>query len=831
MKAISFENLRGLTKTQGGLDQSEVSSQQTRFGFNNIVEVSGHPFLELIVDTLKDPMIWFLIVIGSIFLFMGQTTDGLTLLGAVLPLLFMDAFLHWRTQASTASLKSQLSSRVFVRRQSTKIQIDSRDLVPGDIVIIEPGTLLPADGLFEITHEIQVDESTLTGESLPVTKKATILDPFKLSTLDIVKVPAENLGYAGTRVLMGQGELRVLFTGVSTSYGEIVQSVSRMPHELTPLQNSIGKLVRTLIFGAALFCLILAVVRIYQGHGWLDALLSASTLAIAAIPEEFPVVFTFFLGVGIYRLAKKRALVRRAVSVENIGRVTQICTDKTGTITVGHLKLTHTESVFDNENSLLNIAWVASSTDTDPVDMAIIELAQQNAIQKPQIVKTVPFTEDRKRETGFFKNTDEIYWACVKGAPETILSLSNLTLDQSSHWKLRITEYAKAGHKVIAVAQKKMEDSSLNIEPKDNFEFCGLLAFEDPVRPEVAEAMSYCRASGIRVLMITGDHPDTSAAIAKDAGMTLKEPVVLSAQDDPARLSEEWLYQNPEYLKNLDVVARCTPMQKLTIVKALKQSGEIVAVTGDGVNDVPALKAADIGIAMGERGTRSAKEVSSIILADDNFSTIINAIREGRQLFINLKMSFQYLLLIHIPLVLTAAIIPLSGYPLVYLPIHIVWLELIIHPTAMLAFQSSATDNLVAVHRQRNFFSNLEVTHFLLLGTALTVAITWIFVFHFNESSNIEHARALVLAILAIWSGVVTLSLTQFKSITAMILTGSTVLITLVLIQMSQSLGFLHLAPLKSFDGILIGALSLLFLFSLKISQLLEIKKNTQKGN
>ncbi|MBK7842707.1 MAG: cation-transporting P-type ATPase [Bdellovibrionales bacterium] len=326
----------------------------------------------------------------------------------------------------------------------------------------------------------------------------------------------------------------------------------------------------------------------------------------------------------------------------------------------------------------------------------------------PIPLKAVPFTEDRKRETGFVRQSDGSIMACVKGAPETILAMSAITHENREYWSKRISEWAKAGHKVIGVAKKHDVLLESEYEPDSGFEFCGLLAFEDPPRPEVAGAMAYCRQSGIRVLMVTGDHPETAAAIAKDAGLTLGTPIVVSAEDDPAQFQVEWLNQNPKFLKGIDVVARCTPMQKFRIVMALKFAGEMVAVTGDGVNDVPALKAADIGIAMGERGTRSAKEVSSIILSDDNFSTIVNAIREGRQLFRNLAMSFEYLLLIHIPLVLGAAIVPLIGYPLVYLPVHIVWLELVIHPTALFAFQAVASANPDGVNNRKFSFQVIK---------------------------------------------------------------------------------------------------------------------------
>lgn len=802
-KSISFECLKGLTARDGGLSTSEADTQRSRYGANDIVEVSGNPWLQLLAETFKDPMLWLLVGIGSIFLAIGETTDGITLFVAVLPLFLMDAFLHWRTQASTSSLKSQLSSRVTVIRDSKELEVDTRELVPGDLIEVRSSLMLPADGIFENAGDLQIDESVLTGESLPIAKKQTALAPFALAGKEDVKVSADALGFAGTRVLTGSGRLRILATGSRTAYGEIVQSVSQMPHERTPQQKSITRLVQILIYSALALCALLAGIRLFQGHGWLDALLSASTLAVAAIPEEFPVVFTFFLGVGIFRLARRKVLVRRSVSVENIGRITQICTDKTGTITAGHLTLTHVDAAEAlGESGVLLAALVASNSDTDPMDIAIQELCRKKGVNAPSKIRTFPFTEDRKRETSIASGIAGNACAYMKGAPETLLGLSSLGQEGKEHWRRKVSDWAKAGHKVIAVAQKELGSDATDEEPKSGLQFCGLLAFEDPARPEVPEAMSYCRNNDVRVLMITGDHPDTAAAIAKDAGLTASEPRVISAEAEPEKFEEKALLENPHFLKALDVVARCTPMQKLRIVTALQKAGELVAVTGDGVNDVPALKAADIGIAMGERGSRSAKEVSSIILADDNFSTIVNAIREGRQLFENLRLSFKYLLFIHIPLVLTAAVIPLMGYPLLFLPVHIVWLELIIHPSALFAFQNKADHSVEKRKPYTAFFHRSEFVSISLLGLAAAAAIGLSFILGLNESVDVGHGRAKAMVAITFWSAGTLAGLTRLRNKSSLVIFGMTILSTVVLVQVPSFARVLHLTPLHATDWI-----------------------------
>jgi Ca2+-transporting ATPase len=687
--------------------------------------------------------------------------------------------------------------------------------VPSDLVVISSeGHFLPADGFWEAADSLQVDESVLTGEAFPVHKASLVFDPVTTGTEAIVD--SDVLGFAGTRVLAGEGRLRVLFTGTKTSYREIVQSVVNMAHDKTPLQLAILGLTRFLIYAAAVFCLALAFIRFCQGYGLLDALLSAAVLAVAAIPEEFPVVFSFFLGVGVYRLAKRRALVRRAVSVENIGRVTQICTDKTGTITKGQLSLTHLDPAENtDEENLLSIALAASNSHgTDPVDVALFESAKLRAVTVPNRSRVIPFTEDRKRETAFIKTSASIVCA-IKGSPEIVLSKSNLSGHELEHWKQKIITWAKEGHKVLAVASLELPATSEKsaIEAESGFHFKGLLVFEDPARPEIKDAIIYCRRNGIKVLMITGDHPETACAIGRDIGLIGDSFTVVSAEEEVHKLQDPWLATHPDYFKTVDSVARCNPIQKLKIVESLKRSGELVVVTGDGVNDVPALKAADIGVAMGLRGTRSAKEVSSIILADDNFSTIVNAIREGKQLFENLRMSFKYLLLIHVPFVLSAAVIPLLGYPLLYLPIHVVWLELVIHPTALFAFQQYAQDQAeTEVSARKSFFTTKEKIIIFSFGVIFTVILIHFYVEGLAENQDLEIGRSKVMLFLSLWSAGIVLALTKGKTLTAKVLIMATLLVSAFFIQYKWLAQTLQLTPLHALDWFIASVIVLVLL-------------------
>ena len=538
-------------------------------------------------------------------------------------------------------------------------------MVAGELVLLQAGEFLPADGLLVQADNLQLDESALTGEAYPVRKSAL----GKLDRLDgLAQVEDAHWGFAGTRVLTGEAALRVVQVGGETQYGEIVRSAIRGSHERTPMQRAVADLVKVLVVAAAVVCVFLAWVRFRQGHGLVDALLSALTLAVAALPEEFPVVMTFFLGVGIYRLARRQALVRRGVVVENIGRVTCICSDKTGTLTEGRLSLAHRyPASAQDEAELLLIAAAASRRESaDPLDLAILQAASASPIEREA---SFPFTEDRKRETAIIRRQGVLV-AAVKGAPETVFALCALSAAERSHWQNLTAKLAEGAHKVIACAVRELDgDAWPGGEPEHGFRFAGLLAFEDPLREEVQQAVRSCRDARIHVIMVTGDHPATAAAVAREVGLGSEAPVVLTGDEMERRIAAE----GGAFLNGVDVIARAIPSQKLALVRTLQGQGEIVAVTGDGVNDVPALQAADIGIAMGRRGTRSAREVAAIVLLDDNFRSIVQAIAEGRQLFRNLQLSFAYLLMIHLPLVATAAMIPLAGYPLLYLPVHVVW--------------------------------------------------------------------------------------------------------------------------------------------------------------
>lgn len=796
-RPVPLDKMPNLAPGVVGLEAAQVQSQR-QFGFNDIVPEAASGWRVVLRDTARDPMLWFLVLTSALFAWLGQTSEALTLAAALVPLLGMDAYLHRRTSASAAGLASRLASFARVLRDGQWQTIAARELVPGDLVEVTPGEYFPADGLLLSGSGLQADESTLTGESLPVAKR-TLDSSAPLPT----SASEDHWGMAGTRLLTGTARMRVVGIGRDTLYGEIASSASEGSHTATPLQNAIRELVLVLLGVAVVVCIVLAAVRLWHGHGWIDALMSAVTLAVAALPEEFPVVYTFFLGMGVFRLARKKALVRRGVAVENIGRITCIVSDKTGTITEGALVLAHLAPAPGLSDALLlQTATLAARPDSgDPMDQALYRAA--GALPAYQRITDFPFTEARRRETVVWSDDGRRTAAYVKGAPETVLAMCDLEPSEAAGWIARVEEYASTGHKVIACGWHDLPaNTAPDAEPEHGFQFAGLLAFEDPVRDGVPAAIAECLAARMRVIMVTGDHPATAGAIAREIGLgaNASQVAVLAPADDAGALLR--------HHADLRVVARATPPQKLALVQALQAQGELVAVTGDGVNDVPALRQADVGVAMGDRGTRSAREVAPVVLLDDNFRTIVDAVAEGRQLFGNLRMAFAYLLLVHLPLVVGAAAIPLMGLPLLFLPIHIVWLELVIHPTAMLAFQDlPASGPLAAVqrHHRARFFTPEIWLGIVLVGSVVSAALVWSYLNALGADQHVEHARAMALAMLVVASAAITAGLSRLRQPTPRWITAAKLASLVAMVQVPAISQLLNLSPLHSADWALVA--------------------------
>lgn len=778
-RAVPAEAFAGLAAAEG-LQTAEAERRLRQHGANDIVADVPHRTWQALRDAARDPMPWFLLATSGLFWFIGDRLEAAILLLAIVPLLGMDAWLHRRTLASTQGLASRLAAQAQVLRDGRWRQVPARALVPGDLVELPEGAWCPADGLLLAGGDLQVDESSLTGESLPVRKH-----PLPRPAGD--RAAPEHWLLAGTRLLAGTARMRVACTGAATRYGEIVQLARSGPKARTPLQRSVARLVRSMVFAAVALCLALAAVRLLQGHGPVDALLSALTLAVAALPEEFPVVLSVFLGVGVFRLARRQALVRRAVAVEAIGRVDVLCSDKTGTLTEGRLRLVGSHPAEGGDAAgLLALAAASIRADSvDPLDQALLAASAGRAGER---LGGVPFTEARRREYAVLALAGGGLAGVLKGAPEQVLARCALDPAERTRWLQRVAELAGQGHKVIACARRPLPPGGdPAAEPPGGFEPAGLLAFADPLRADARDAIRACQVQGIRVVMVTGDHPDTARAIAIAVGLGGGRPAIGVPGGEDAAV---------DALAAADVVARATPRDKLDLVRALQARGHTVAVTGDGVNDVPALEAADIGIAMGERGTRPAREVAAIVLLDDALGTLAGAVAEGRQLFRNLQLAFAYLLLVHMPFVASAALLPLLGQPLLFLPIHVVWLELVIHPTALLAFQQLAGDLPRPPPGRHRLFPDGTVPRLLLAGAAATAVVAAAYLAGLAGTGQVPAARSLALAVLLMLMVGYLAALTRLRTRTARGLAVAT-LASLALLQVPAAGAVLLAQPLS----------------------------------
>jgi Ca2+-transporting ATPase len=626
------------------------------------------------------------------------------------------------------------------------------DLVPGDLIELKEGDIVPADGELLSGAQIVVDESALTGESAPAVKDAAAMDA------------EDRQVYGGTTILSGRGVARIAVTGARTRYGRIGTLVAGIREPATPLERLIRQLVRRIALVAVACCVAVAALELARGNGWAAALIAGVSLAIAAIPEEFPMVYTLYLTLGARRLARDRALVRRLPGVETLGSTTVVCTDKTGTLTVGHLEVAAVRA--DGEpasgargltpasRAVLEAAVLASEPSPfDPLEQAIVRYAATNgidveALQAMTLVRDYPFDPARKYMSHLWQGEQgqAIY---AKGAVEGILDLTGAG-DALREQTLRTNrELASDGMRVIGIAAGRTGDSGGNRRSDESaLGFLGLIGFSDPLRPGVAEALEECQNAGIRVVMVTGDHPVTAHAVAEGLSLPHKGERIATGDEIDA--------DDDEALKGLvtdvDIFARVRPEQKHRLVRALRAGGEVVAMTGDGINDAPALREADIGVAMGERGTEVARAAATMVLLDDNFATIVGAVRDGRRIVENLRRAFAYLIAFHAPILLAALIVPLLDAPLLLLPVHLVVLEIILHPVVALVFENEpASPGLMQQPPRRPgtaLVTLRTIVRPLATGLTLFAGVLALFLARLAQGAPEPEARALALTTL-----------------------------------------------------------------------------------
>ncbi len=683
--------------TNTGIPASGLTSEQARklqveYGRNELTPQKKTSFISKALHIVAEPMFLLLLVAAVIYFVLGEPRDGAIMLIFVVGIISIDVIQEWKTDRTLSALKDLSAPHVRVIRDGTEQDIASVDLVPGDVMLLCEGVKIPADGTILRCNDLCVDESSLTGEAEGVWKSA----------LDAVEPSADywrkDYCYAGTLVTQGTAMVQVEKIGASTEYGKIGMNVASAPEEATPLQKQTGRLVKTCAgIAAVLFALVGAVTYLnipdhMLGARLIESVLSGITLAMAMIPEEFPVILTVFLSMGAWRLAKKNSLVRKLPSVETLGAVSVLCVDKTGTITMNQMTVQETWSPKGDDHALCETMGLGCETDAyDPMEKAMLLHCEAMGISKEhlfsgELVSEYAFTNELKMMGHVWHRGGELLVA-AKGSSERLLPLCGMTAEERETAVHELIKMGKEGLRVIAVGRMKLaNEKEIPAQLTDcALEFLGLVGLADPPREGVARDIALCNRAGVRVVMITGDNGITASSIAHKIGMMDVENIITA--DALEKMTDDELR---EKVKTVSIFSRVIPEHKMRIVKAFKDNGEIVAMTGDGVNDAPALKYADIGIAMGKRGSEVSREAADLILMDDNFSTIVDTIKDGRRIYDNIRKAVGYVFTIHIPIALTSLLAPMLGISpasLFLLPLHVVLLELIIDPTCSIVLE------------------------------------------------------------------------------------------------------------------------------------------------
>jgi P-type Ca2+ transporter type 2C len=699
-----------------GLSEVDAQARLRSEGFNELPRQDRRTPLRIILDVLREPMLALLLGGGLVYLLLGDLKEALILIVFAILSVMITVIQETRTERVLEALRDLTSPRALVIRSGMRQRIAGREVVRGDLIVLTEGDRVPADAVLVQAHDLQTDESLLTGESVPVRKIAATG-----SLPERIRPGGDDqpFVYSGALVVRGSGVASVVATGPRSEIGKIGQSLYTLETEPPRLRAQTARLVRLAALGGAAVSIVAVVLYGMFRGGWLDAVLAGIAIGMSMLPEEFPVVLTIFMAMGAWRISKARVLTRRAAAIETLGSATVLCTDKTGTLTenrmsVAELRLpdghifrahqTKDAAVIDNFRELAAHGLLASLPEPfDPMEKAFHEFARDDlkatdGLPGPEwkLVHSYGLRPDLLAMTQIWQ-TDQgapSFVVATKGAPEAIARLCGLEPTELAAVRQAVDAMATEGLRVLGVAKaahqgKLWPDTQFDFQ----FTFLGLVGLADPLRPSVPAAVRECRSAGIRVVMITGDYPATANAIARQAGLDTSEVLTGEAIET---LNDFELAQR---IRTINVFARVMPEQKLQIVQALKTDGEIVAMTGDGVNDAPSLKAAHIGVAMGGRGTDVAREASSIVLLDDDFGSIVTAIRLGRRIYDNVRKAMGFIFAVHVPIAGLALLPLIFGLPIIFSPIHIAFLEMVIDPVCALAFEAE-TDEADVMQRK-----------------------------------------------------------------------------------------------------------------------------------
>jgi P-type Ca2+ transporter type 2C len=724
------------TTTAVGLTTAEAAVRLARHGANELPQAKTRPWWKLVLEVLHEPMFLLLLSTAGIYVLLGDAREAVALLGAVLLIIGITFYQERKTERALGALRDLSSPRALVRRDGVPTRISGRDVVPGDLLLLHEGDRIAADSTLVSVAHLSVDESMLTGESVPVLKDVGTGDAGRVSS--------------GTWVVSGQGSAIVTATGAATTLGRIGHSLATIEASRTHLEREVDRVVRILaVFGMAA-CGLVTLGHGLLRHSWLDGVLAGLTLAIAMIPEEFPVILTVFLALGAWRLSRQQMLARRLPAIETLGSATVLCVDKTGTLTLNRMDVAavcgvgmprvtvtpETTHLDERTQTLLRAAVLASSVQpVDPMEKAFVDLAARAKLGDVHAglshVRDYPLSTGRLALTHVWRDTTDetALRVAVKGAPEAVIDLCRLTPAARQTAIETVHSLAIQGLRVLGVARGTWTGQQLPSSQADfDLELLGFVALADPVRPGVPAAVAECREAHIRVVMITGDHPTTALNIARAIGLARTDQCLTGAE--MALLSDDELRQ---VVVDLDVFARMLPEQKLRLVRALQRNGEVVAMTGDGVNDGPALKAADIGVAMGGRGTDVAREAAALVVVDDDFSSIVKAVRLGRRIYDNIQKATAYALAVHVPIAGMSLLPVLFGWPLIILPVHLIFLEIVTDPACSVVFEMEPEEEGIMRRRPRQplarLFTASMVIRSVLQGLGALLAATGVLIF------------------------------------------------------------------------------------------------------
>ncbi len=741
-----------------GLSSAEAQQRLAESGYNELVPPRSRRLIHIVIDVLREPMFLLLIGAGVIYLLLGSVEDALMLLFFVLLTILLTVTQHRKSERVLEALRDLSSPRAHVLRDGREQRIPGREVVPGDVLLLTEGDRVPADALLLSCNDLLADESLLTGESAPVRKRAGGSD-------EPLREPGgddQPYVYASTILVQGSGIALATATGAASAVGKIGKSLATAIPGDSPLKLQTARLVRRLAALAATLCLLLVLIYGMTHGRWLDAFLAGISLAMASLPEEFPVILSVFMALGAWRISKHSVLTRRQDAIETLGATTVLCTDKTGTLTENRMRVrmlysggdmldvADADELPESWHELVEIGVLASErTPFDPMEYALHELGKRTLSGTEhlhttwELVHEYSLSPELLAMSHVWRGQGEArHTVATKGAPEAVIDLCHLPAAEAEKIVRAAGEMADHGLRVLGVARAELKQGQWPDHQHDiDFTFVGLVGLQDPLRSEVPQAVAMCRQAGIRVVMISGDYARTAQAIARELG--LPEAVLTGTELDA--LSDNELRLR---VRDIQVFARITPQQKLRLVEAFKANGEVVAMTGDGVNDAPALKAAHIGVAMGARGTDVAREAAGLVLLKDDFSSLVATVRLGRRIYDNLRKAMSYTLAVHIPIVGMALLPVLLGEPLMLMPAHILFLQMIIDPACSIFFEAEPEEPDVMLRPPRNpaeqLFGGRVMLFSILQGLSAFAVAAMIYIWATAAGLGENQSRALV---------------------------------------------------------------------------------------